>query len=221
MDSAEAIAAGGDANEITGHPQRGLVWAMTALQPKDDDWPDVRASLEGDEGAYERLVARHRAAVSAQMWRFTRDRQAQCELVQDVFVEAYLSLRSFRGKAPFLHWLHRIATRVGYRYWKRLARDARDKSALAREFPRPIGPPEEMAPSEAAEQLFRLLEGFPPKDRLVLTLYYCEELTAPQIAERMGWSATLVRVRVHRARGRLRAMLREAGFDRQRRSDHE
>ena len=52
------------------------------------------------------------------MWRFTRDRVQWEELVHDVFVEAYLSLRSYRGEAPLLHWLRKIATRVGYRWWK-------------------------------------------------------------------------------------------------------
>ena len=53
------------------------------------------------------------------MWRFTRNRGEWEELVQDVFVEAYFSLKSFRGRAPLLHWLKKVATRVGYRYWKR------------------------------------------------------------------------------------------------------
>ena len=50
---------------------------------------------------------------------FSRQPAVAEEMVQDVFVEAYLSLRGFRGSAPFAHWLQKIATRVGYRYWKR------------------------------------------------------------------------------------------------------
>ncbi len=57
------------------------------------------------------------------MTRFTRDERMLEELVHDVFVEAYFSLDGYRGDAPFEHWLQRIATRVGYRYWTRRGRE--------------------------------------------------------------------------------------------------
>ena len=44
------------------------------------------------------------------------------DLVHEVFVEAYLSLRTYKAHSPFLHWLRKIAVRVGYRYWKGHAR---------------------------------------------------------------------------------------------------
>jgi DNA-directed RNA polymerase specialized sigma24 family protein len=83
---------------------------------------DVRLSRRGDSDAYTRLIKQHQPYVSRILWRFSRDRLVHEELVQDVFVEAYLSLGSYRQKAPFGHWLSRIATRVGYRYWKQMAR---------------------------------------------------------------------------------------------------
>jgi len=57
-----------------------------------------------------------------------------------------------------------------------------------------------------------LLETLPPKDRLVLTLFYFEGWDMGEIAERVGWSRTLVKVRAHRARRKLRALLEEEGF---------
>ena len=152
--------------------------------------------------------------VFRQMWRFTRDPGVQDELVQEVFIEVYRSLRNFKGRAPFLHWVRRIATRVGYRYWKQQARDKRLREAIES---RPIdmqSSPESHEPSEAAERLHNLLGRLDPKDRLVLTLMYFEECDGREIAERTGWSATLVRVRAHRARQRLRKLLEESGFGR-------
>jgi hypothetical protein len=78
---------------------------------------DIRRSRRGDSDAYRRLIERHQEHVGRILWRFSRDRLVHEELVQDVFVEAYMSLSSYRAKAPFAHWLSRIATRVGYRYW--------------------------------------------------------------------------------------------------------
>ncbi|MBN2307702.1 MAG: RNA polymerase sigma factor [Candidatus Hydrogenedentes bacterium] len=172
----------------------------------------IQASLEGDERAYARLIERYAPCVTAQMRRFTRNPQALDELVQEVFVEVYFSLSGFEGRAPFLHWVRRIATRVGYRYWNEQARDRRRKAALAAhgDTLRPLS--DSPAPSEAAEHLYHLLEQLPPKDRLVLTLYYFDDCDTQDIAERTGWSRTLVKVRAHRARRKLRALLEDGGY---------
>ena len=83
---------------------------------------DIRSAAAGDEGAYGRLVQHFQDDISARMWRFTRDRTAHEELVQEVFVEVYFSLPGYRAEAPFDHWLHTIATRVGYRFWQKQKR---------------------------------------------------------------------------------------------------
>ncbi len=87
------------------------------------DLQDVSCCLKGDNDAYTRLVQRYQDVIAGRMWRFTRDKSAHQELVQEVFVEAYLSLKKYRAEAPFEHWLSRIATNVGYRYWKTRSRD--------------------------------------------------------------------------------------------------
>lgn len=179
------------------------------LQMDQTDNCDIQAARKGDESAFARLVRRHQTAVFAHMWRFTRDRRMLEELVQDVFVEAYLSLRTYRGLGPFAHWLQRIATRVGYAHWKREARVRRHRELLqerASEFPQTS---EITTTSEAGEMLYKLLEQLPAKDRLVLTLYYFEEWDTNEIGRHLGWSAVRVRVRMHRAFRKLRALLPE------------
>ena len=178
----------------------------------DEDRRDIRQSLHGDEEAYARLIARYQPIIAGQMWRFSRDATIVEELVQEVFVEAYLSLKRFAGRAPFEHWLRRIATRVGYRHWKRKARDRGRREALAQRGAEILGAPHDASPSEAGEFLHVLLERLPADDRLVLTLHYFEACNTREIAERMGWTRSLVKVRAHRARKKLRAFLEEAGY---------
>ncbi|WP_320042103.1 sigma factor [uncultured Desulfobacter sp.] len=71
----------------------------------------VTASLDGDADAYRRLVERYQGRIASRMRRFTRDPVMLEELVQDVFVQAYLGLRGYRAHASFIHWLGRIATK--------------------------------------------------------------------------------------------------------------
>ena len=184
-------------------------------EPHEADRLDIDASLRGDEAAYARLVRRYEPDLVRQMSHYTRDRDVLRELVQQVFIDAYRSLPRYRPEAPVLHWLRRIASRVGYRYWK-VRRRERERTIPLEEWHERVlaSPPEVQEPSEAAEHLFALLERLAPKDRAVLTLMYFEECDVRMIAERMGWSQTLVKVRAFRARRRLRTMLEEAGYGR-------
>ena len=186
------------------------------LRVVDSDQADIQASLSGDGTAYARLVRRYESDIARQMWRFTRDEEELSRLVQDVFVEAYLSLRTFKARSPFVHWLRRIASRVGYHYWKQRDKERPLLDQHANIDVDTLPSPEEQSPSEAAEYLYRLVERLPAEDRLVLTLMYFDEYNTREIADRMGWSRALVKVRAHRARKKLKALLERAGYGRER-----
>ena len=164
--------------------------------------------MRGDNSACAALLKRHEPELAKQMWRFTRNRAVQEELVEEVLVEAYLSLRRYRpGDVPFIHWLRCIATRVGYRYWKLEARKRKHQPIES------IDPPaadQEFAPDDAAAAaatLHNLLARLPAPDRLVLTLMYFEECSLRDIADRTGWNSAVVKMRAYRARGRLKSMI--------------
>jgi RNA polymerase sigma-70 factor (ECF subfamily) len=168
------------------------------------DLEDIRQSRNGDSDAYRRLIERYQGHIGKILWRFSRHRRIHEELVQDVFVEAYLSLGQYRGKAPFVHWLSRIATRVGYHYWKQVARRKKRKSFSLKEWDQlPDDSVEGMDPSQAAELVHHLLAQLRPRDRLVLTLRYLEGCNVAEAARRTGWTNTMVKVQTWRARKKL------------------
>jgi RNA polymerase sigma-70 factor (ECF subfamily) len=173
------------------------------------DLDDVRNTLDGDEDGFRRLMARHQSRISAMMWRFSREHGVHEELVQDVFVEAFSSLHTFRAKAPFAHWLARIATRVGYRYWKSVER-ARDMSLVPMDECRDLEAVDELEPSEAGDLLYRLLEQLPPRDRLVMVLRYVEDYSVEQTARLTGWGESMVKVQAWRARNKLKRLFEKA-----------
>jgi RNA polymerase sigma-70 factor (ECF subfamily) len=180
-------------------------------EAQQSDLHDIRRCLSGEGDAYRRLVERHQQRISGIMWRFSRDPDTHEDLVQDVFVEAYQSLATYRARAPFAHWIARIATRVGYRHWKRERREGTIETVPLAEWD---GIAEEPAadagPAEAAELLHRLLGQLPPRDRLVLTLRYVDEHSVEKTAELTGWSKTMVKVQAWRARGKLKKLFEKA-----------
>lgn len=174
------------------------------------DIQDVKNSLDGDNDAYRRIVERHQGQISAMMWRFSRDRIVHEELVQDVFVQVYTSLHTFKRKAPFKHWLNRIATRVGFTYWKKKARESRIAAVSIEDYDQAAMPASEPAvPDEVAEMLHNMLDKLPPRDRLVLTLRYLQENSIEQTAELTGWSVAMVKVQTWRAKNKFKKLYEE------------
>ncbi len=181
------------------------------MQDPLDVLTDIRACLSGEQSAYRRVVERHRDQVWRLMSRFSRDSRVIGELSQEVFVEAWLCLGKYRARGPFAAWLRTVAVRVGYRYWREQGRRRARETDLSESAWTVIQTPEAAAPSEAAETLYLFLERLDPKDRLVLTLAYWEGLDTRDIARATGWTHTLVRVRMHRARTRLKRLI-ESGL---------
>lgn len=170
-----------------------------------EDLADINAVLDGDEEAYARLVERHSVAIGKQMRNFSRDPSVQEELSQDVFVDAYLSLGKFRGDAPFRHWLARIATFVGYKYWKRRDKGKKEISlSEAQDFVEAKSDSKD--PSAAADLLYDLLATLHPEDRLILTLMYIEKCSQDEIADRMGGTRVMVAVKIYRAKQKLKKL---------------
>jgi RNA polymerase sigma-70 factor, ECF subfamily len=173
---------------------------------ENTDWSDVVASRNGDDDAYARLVRRYEKPITGLLWRFTRD-PVQCEeLVQQVFVEAYFSLKTFRGEAPLLHWLRKIATRTGYRFWREKAREPAETGLPDSDILEQIEAEQDdgIDPAEAASVLHALLGRLGPDDRLVLTLMYFDECGTREVAERMGWSRAKVKTQALRARRKIK-----------------
>lgn len=176
------------------------------------DLRDVDAAVGGDGDAYARLVRRYQDRVAATLWRFTRDPLQWEELVQDVFVEAYVSLPSYKGRAPLEHWLRRIATRVGYRFWRQRDKRRSDAPLSIQDWDQVFdGRPDQADAREAAETVHAILQCMAPRDRLVLTLIYLEGCSVAEAAHLAGWTRTMTKVQAHRARKRLERMLVEKG----------
>ena len=177
----------------------------------DDE--DIHQAQQGDSDAFRRIMERYQGHVSKLLWRFTRDKNSHEELVQESFVQAYLSLHSYKARAPFEHWLSRIATRAGYRFWKQSKRHTHVSLQDNDWDQLPQDQTDPMAPQQAAELVHHLLAKLPPRDRLVLTLRYLDQCSVMETAQRTGWTPTLVKVQTHRAKQKLKELLKNTDIE--------
>src|ERR1700744_3287813 len=74
----------------------------------------IAAVLKGDAASFEPLIERYSPRVFATARRYARRDSEVEDIVQEVWLKAYQKLKSFRGEAPFEHWLMRLAVRTCY-----------------------------------------------------------------------------------------------------------
>lgn len=188
---------------------------LSSSTVSDTDLKDISLSLSGDSQAYRRIIERYQQHVGKILWKFTRDEPTHEDLVQDAFVEAYLSLGTYKSKAPLSHWLAKIAVRVGYRYWKCQERKKKTEHFTFEQWDQIAqkNSIEEITPSAAAELLHKLFAQMLPRDRLVLTLRYFEGCSIEETARRTGWTKSMVKVQSWRARNKLKKLFIEKNRD--------
>jgi len=169
----------------------------------------VRQCLDGDDRAFAVLVERHGAAVWGAVREIVREAEDVKDVVQESFISAYRALPGFRGEAQFRTWLLKIAHNAALSRAQQRARrretytqeeDGDDMDAL------PASdrlPDEHLSAIEIEERLSRLIDDLPGHYRVVLVLYYYEELTYKEIAEVVGRPINTVKAHIRRAKIRL------------------
>jgi RNA polymerase sigma-70 factor (ECF subfamily) len=174
----------------------------------------ISAVLQGDVAGFEPLVEKYSPRVFATARRYARRESEVEDIVQEVWLKAFQKLSSFRGDAPFEHWLMRLTVHTCYDFLRshQRSREApftdltEAESEWLEQFAnRPDGADEH---AEAARQLVRrVLEELSPPARLIITLLEIEDRPVKEIAALTGWSAPLVKVRAFRARAEMRKIL--------------
>lgn len=193
------------------------------MLPPDELTDDalVAAVRGGDERAFELLFERHRRRVARTAGRFFPAREAVEEIVQESFTKAYFALDDYAGRhaASFPAWLTQIAVNCCYDELRRLRRRPRgvgadigdaESGALGERLGAALASGQDIESDLVSRDLAgKLLARLDAEDQLVLTLLDAEGLSVAEIAETTGWSASKVKVRAHRARARLRRVLKK------------
>ena len=182
------------------------------MEPSDGDV--IAAVLGGDTASFEQLVTRYSPRVFATARRYARRESEVEDIAQEVWSKAFQKLGTFRGEAPFEHWLMRMCVRTCYDFLRAHQRNRETTfSELSDEqsdwLERFAGDPDNASEhAEAARQLVRrVLEQLSPAARMVITLLEIEDRPIKEIAALTGWSLPLVKVRAFRARAEMRKVL--------------
>jgi RNA polymerase sigma-70 factor (ECF subfamily) len=176
----------------------------------------VDAAREGDREALDDLVRVTYGGTYTLAYRLTGNEDDARDVVQDVYLRAYRGLRRFRGDAQFTTWLYRITANCSANL---LAKRARHRTeTLTDDEPlidlRPeIDPEYRLAASDERARVASALAQLPWRLRQVIVLRDIYDLAHGAIAKELGITEAAAKVRLHRARRRLRDLLAAEGTD--------
>jgi RNA polymerase sigma-70 factor (ECF subfamily) len=167
----------------------------------------VAACLDGQAGAFDVIVERHRRTVYQLCYRFVSNHEDASDLSQDVFLRAYRGLRKFRGQSSLGTWLYRIGVNV-----------CLNKVAVKTPPIEPIedrphvdtrieSPAEQVLRDERARRVRAAVVKLPRKQRATLILRMYHELSHQEIAEIVGSSVGAVKANVFHALQNLKKLL--------------
>jgi RNA polymerase sigma factor (sigma-70 family) len=181
------------------------------MQSKLSDIELIEQTLAGNQSAYTDLVKRHQRFVFTLAMRFAKGREDAEEIAQDCFIKAYRSLASFQRQSKFSTWLYSIVytTAMTFLRKKRVGTDSIDDENIHIQVEnRSSGYDVNNAENKSRSfYLNQAIEQLLPDDAAIITLFYKGEQSLEEIGQALGMEANTVKVKLFRARQRLKEKL--------------
>jgi RNA polymerase sigma-70 factor (ECF subfamily) len=191
-----------------------MTQAKKLIAPGLTEAEAIERAKSGDAEAFEALYAFHKRRVYSLCLRMTGNTAQAEDFTQDAFMQLYRKIGTFRGESAFSTWLHRMAVNVVLMQLRKkgLPEISLDEmlEPLHEDGPRrDIGARDNvLAGSVDRVNLERAIADLPPGYRIVFTLHDVEGYEHNEIAEMMGCSIGNSKSQLHKARLKLRDLLK-------------
>ncbi len=171
-----------------------------------DEHKIIQRILSGDVQAFEEIVKIYQDMVYTLSYRVLKNHEDAQEIAQDVFIKIFKSLDSFNMKSKLSTWIYRITYNTSINKLK-----SQKRKIVTTE----INDKAEMKNSTASDALFEITNEekkeiinitilkLPESERIIITLFYYEDLPISEIADIVGISKQNVKVKLFRSRQKL------------------
>ncbi len=177
------------------------------METLENDEQLAKQAQNGDKERFGILVERYEGKLSRYARRFLFGYTESQDLVQEVFVKAYIHLQSFDISRSFSSWIYRIAHNEFINAIKKKGREPIPFFDPDTVFPHPVAPrraDDDLKDSELKEMMEKSLQELDPKYREPLVLFYFEDMDYQQISEILHIPVSTVGVRINRAKKSLK-----------------
>ncbi len=195
-------------------PPHDTTVAETEPAVVDEEQVWIAAAASGDVAAFRLLYDRHFDFVTRQVGRvmgphFGRQGGELEDVVQDVFVQMFRSLHSYRSESKFTTWLYRVSYNVTISHLRKTPRTV--ELADWRTLREPASTWAKLEARDMCRVLYAALEQVPDDQRECFLLFEVEGMKLREISELTGESINTIAARVRRTRERLQQVLEQAG----------
>jgi RNA polymerase sigma-70 factor (ECF subfamily) len=170
----------------------------------------VAAAQAGDRGAFDALVRATYIDSYTLAYRLTGDEDDARDVVQEAYLRAYRGLKRFRGDAQFSTWMYRITANCAATFLGKRTKNRHDEltdDLIGDDPALRIDPEASLDAAATRARLHEALRRLPPRLRAVVVLRDVYDLPHESIAAELGITTSAAKVRLHRARRKLRADL--------------
>lgn len=181
------------------------------MQHKETDLALITAVLAGNTAVYAELVRRNQRFVFTLAMRFAKNREDAEEISQDCFVKAYRALGTFKQTSKFSTWLYTITYTTAMTFLRKKRLDTQsindDENVLqiansGTDFDANL-----VEKKSSYTYLNQAIELLLPDDAAIITLFYKGEQSLEEIGTALSMDPNTVKVKLHRARQRLKDKL--------------
>ena len=176
------------------------------MSTEPDVWGLVQKARQGDARSFELLYRQHVGRVHGLCLRLTGAESDAEEMTQEVFVRAWQNIDRFRNQSHFPAWLHRVAVNLARNEWRTRARRGRPQE-LDEECPDGQAPGPRAVPGLRVD-LETAIGQLPPGAREVFLLHDVHGYRHDEIAAMKDLAVGTTKAQLHRARKRLREVLK-------------
>ena len=172
----------------------------------------------GDDALYKILVDRYSPKILSIVRGVVRSQGDAEEVAQDVFVKAFFSLKKFRGDSSFSTWLYRIAYNMSISKVRKKSRyvgmgDMGNFATGQELFDGSESEEENRNQENRFKMLDTIINELDPADRFLLLSFYIHEKSIREISEITGMGESNVKVKLHRIKKRLTALINDKNME--------
>lgn len=181
------------------------------MQQVETDLDLINSILAGNTANYAMLVKRHQRFVFTLALRFAKNREDAEEIAQDCFIKAYKALGTFKQTSKFSTWLYTITYTTAMTYLRKKKLDSTsiddDEQLLQVANNDSTFDADTVEKKSTYKYLNQAISMLLPDDAAIITLFYKGEQSLEEIGEALAMEANTVKVKLHRARHRLKEKL--------------
>lgn len=164
----------------------------------------IERAIRGDERALRQLWTQHAPRIDAVVRRLAGDPDLAADIAQDVWMQIFRALPSFRGDAQFATWAHRIAVNRTLNALRRVRRVEKLELVIEDDT---VSVEMDSDRAFLADSIEQAMQRLPPGARMVFVLHDVEGYTHEAIAEELGITSGASKSQLFKARAKLRRLL--------------